>query len=53
MDSDPIGLFVIGGAAVCVVVLAFVARAVLRAPKRKNVNPLDEIRGVWKGDRLA
>lgn len=48
MDFDPITAFVITGFAVCGVVLALVARAVLRAPSRKNVNPLDEIRGAWK-----
>jgi hypothetical protein len=48
MDIDPITLFVVAGVAICGVILAFVARAVWRAPKRKNVNPLDELRDVWR-----
>jgi hypothetical protein len=48
MSIDPITLFVIAGVAICGVVLAFIARALLRAPKRKNVNPLDELRNVWR-----
>lgn len=48
MDFDPTTAFVITGVAVCGVVLALVARAVLRAPSRKNINPLDEIRSAWK-----